>query len=219
MKLAAIKNHPDEGLGYIEEILNNKGIEFEYIEAYKQQELPECDAIIILGGPMGVYESEKYPYLKWEMDIISKLYNSRPILGICLGAQLIAASLGSKVYPYKKEVGWCTVKRVKSHEVFEGLPDVMEVFQWHGDTFDLPEGADLIYTGDLVKNQCFVAEKAVAMQFHLEMTYDLIKKWLEKSDLSEGEKEKILEESKEKIGEHNKLCEKFIDNFIKFAES
>ncbi len=216
MRIAAIKNHPDEGLGYIEDILKEKGIEFIYIEAYDRTELVESDALIILGGPMGVYEADKYPYLKWEMDLISKVYAKMPVLGICLGAQLIAAALGARVYPYIKEIGCRYVEKVSEHELFANLPEKMEVFQWHGDTFDLPENAKLVYAGEEVKNQCFVAGKAIAMQFHLEMTYELIKSWLEKSKLKEDEKKRILEESKEKIKNHNKLCEKFMDNFVEF---
>ncbi len=216
MKIAAIKNHPAEGLGYIEQILNDKGIEFEYIEAYKEMKEVDCDAIIILGGPMGVYEADKYPFLKREMEYIRKTFREKPILGICLGAQLIAAALGAKVYPFVKEVGWRKVVRVSKHEVFDGLPDELEVFQWHGDTFDLPEGARLIYAGDEVRNQAFVLERAVAIQFHLEMTLELIRDWLEKSKLKEEEKTLILQESVEKIEEHNRICELFMSNFINF---
>ena len=215
MKIAAIKNHPAEGLGYIEEILRNLSIDFEYIEAYLSPKLVDADAYIILGGPMGVYETKDYPYLSWEMDVIRKSYKEKPILGICLGAQLIAASFDCRVYPYVKEIGWKNVWKVGSHEAFSSLPNKIEVFQWHGDTFELPEGAEIIYAGDIVRNQCFVIGKAIGMQFHLEMTSELIKNWVVKSDLSESKKVEILRNSEDKIEEHNKLCEKFFKNFLK----
>jgi GMP synthase-like glutamine amidotransferase len=211
MKVLAIKNHPAEGLGYIEEVFEREGVKFEYIEAYKTQKTENFDALVILGGPMGVYEAEKYPFLKWEMELIRKNYSEKPILGICLGAQLIAAALGEKVYPYIKEIGWRKVKRVADVP----LPAEIEVFQWHGDTFDLPNNAELIYEGEEVKNQCFIAEKALALQFHVEMTLELIEKWVSsEKTLSEEEKRRIVEESREKIKEHQKLCETFVDFFL-----
>ncbi len=157
---------------------------------------------------MGVYEADKYPFLSWEMDVIRKNYTKKPILGVCLGAQLIAGALGSRVYPYIREIGWRTVEKVS--ERFD-LPPKIEVFQWHGDTFDLPQNAELIYAGKEVRNQCFITGKAIAMQFHVEMTLELIEKWLStEKTLSDDEKRKILEESKDKIEEYHKLCEKFV---------
>ncbi len=213
MKIAAIKNHPAEGLGYMEEVFKERGLEYYYVEAYKEQSVKDFDALVILGGPMGVYEAEKYPFLKWEMDLICKNYTEKPILGVCLGAQLIAGALGSRVYPYIREIGWRAVEKVSPR--FD-LPPKIEVFQWHGDTFDLPPNAELIYAGKEVRNQCFVAGKAIAMQFHVEMTLELIEKWLStEKTLSDNEKRKILDESREKIEKHHKLCEKFVDLFTK----
>ncbi len=213
MRVAAIKNHPAEGLGYMESVFGDKGIEYVYVEAYKEGRVGDFDALVILGGPMGVYEADKYPFLKWEMELIRENYTDRPILGVCLGAQLIAAALGSRVYPYIREIGWRTVERVSDR--FH-LPEKIEVFQWHGDTFDLPAEGELIYAGREVRNQCFIAEKALALQFHVEMTLDLIKKWLEnEKTLSDEEKRKILEESEEKMEDHHRLCEKFVDLFTK----
>jgi len=140
MLVAAIKNHPKEGLGYLEEVFKATGVDYFYIEAYKEQKNFESDAIVILGGPMGVYESDKYPFLKWEMDLIRKMYNTKPILGICLGSQLIAGAFSKRVYPFIREVGWKKVFKVDDDEVVKGLPKEMYVFQWHRDTFDLPDG-------------------------------------------------------------------------------
>ncbi|WP_202320505.1 type 1 glutamine amidotransferase [Archaeoglobus neptunius] len=212
MKVAAIKNHPAEGLGYIETVFEKRGVEYYYVEAYENASIDEFDALVILGGPMGVYEADKYPFLKWEMELIRKIYSEKPIFGICLGAQLIAAALGGRVYPHIREVGWKKVRKVSSAVPF---PEEIEVFQWHGDTFDLPEGAELIYEGDEVTNQGFIAGKALAIQFHVEMTLDLIEKWLSDSrSLSDDEKKRIMEESREKISEHQELCRKFVDFFL-----
>ena len=105
---------------------------------------------------MGVYEADKYPFLRWEMDVIRKNYTKKPILGVCLGAQLIAGALGSRVYPYIREIGWRTVEKVS--ERFD-LPPKIEVFQWHGDTFDLPQNAELIYAGKEVETSALLLGK------------------------------------------------------------
>ncbi len=211
MIVAAIKNHPAEGLGYLEEVFSREGVDFFYVEAYSDTKIADFDALVILGGPMGVYEAEKYPFLNWEMKLIRKTYREKPVLGICLGAQLIAAALGGRVYPYIREIGWRRVRRVADVP----LPDEIDVFQWHGDTFDLPENAELIYEGDEVKNQCFLCDKALALQFHVEVTLELIEKWVSsEKTLGEEEKKKIIEESKRKIEDHNRLCEKFVDFFF-----
>jgi len=211
MIIAVIKNHPAEGLGYIEEIFSREGVEFYYVDAYANAKISDFDALIILGGPMGVYEAEKHPFLKWEMELVRQNYKDKPVFGICLGAQLIAASLGARVYPFIREIGWRKVRRVAEAP----LPEEIEVFQWHGDTFDLAENARLIYEGEDVRNQCFIAGKAFAVQFHIEITFDIIEKWvLREKKLSEEEKWRIIEESREKIKAQNELCEKFVEFFF-----
>ncbi|WP_457590692.1 type 1 glutamine amidotransferase [Geoglobus sp.] len=215
MKILAIKNHRAEGLGYIEEVLRDRGVDFEYCEAWNGERKDEGDGYIILGGPMGVYESEKYPFLTWEMNLIRNRATEVPVLGICLGAQLIAAAFGKRVYPFKKEIGWFHVQRIAEDPLFDGFPERIEVFQWHGDTFDLPDGAKLIFRGEVVPNQGFRVGNAVGIQFHLEMTLELIEKWVR---TTEGVPESVIEESVERIEEHNRLCEVMVDNFIREIE-
>ncbi len=211
MKILAIKNHRAEGLGYIEESLKNKGIDFEYCEAWNGERKTEGDAYIILGGPMGVYESDKYDFLRWEMDLIRN-ERSKPVFGICLGAQLIAGAYGARVYPHIKEIGWFEVEKVDEDPIFEGIPDRIEVFQWHGDTFELPENSKLIFRGDKVINQGFRINNAIGIQFHLEMTLELIEEWVKTTD---GVPESIIDESRDKIEEHNRLCEIMVDNLTR----
>ncbi|AIY89400.1 type 1 glutamine amidotransferase [Geoglobus acetivorans] len=215
MKILAIKNHRAEGLGYIEELFREKGIEYEYCEAWNGERKVDGDGYIILGGPMGVYEAEKYPFLKWEMDLIAKNYDKKPILGVCLGSQLIAGSFGKRVYPYKKEIGWFRVEKIHEDELFRGFPEKPEVFQWHGDTFELPDNAAMLFSGKDVPNQGFRIGEAVGIQFHIEMTLELIEKWVK---TTEGVPESIIEESRERIEEHNRLCEIMVDNLINYLE-
>ena len=219
MKVVAIQHSPIEPLGYIEEILEERGIAFDYEKVYETNEVKARYAshIIILGGPMGAYEEDIYPFLSEEKNLIREaIKNNVPILGICLGAQLIASAMGGKVYPYKKELGWYEVKKVEDDEAIKGLPEKLKVFQWHNDTFDLPNDSKLLYEGDLVKNQAFRIGKAIGLQFHLEMTLDLIKTWLKhEKGISKEEKSKIIEESEIFLPEMQKCCKILLENFLK----
>ena len=219
MKVVAIQHVPTEPMGYIEDILKEKGIEYEYVKVYETNEVKVSDAthIVIMGGPMGVYEEKEYPFLVQEKELIKQAIKSGiPILGICLGAQLIASALGKNVYPYKRELGWFEVKKYEDDEVVRDLPDRLIVFQWHNDTFDLPDGAKLLYFGDEVRNQAFRFEKAIGLQFHLEMTPELVKTWVEnEKNISEDEKHKILLESEKYIAISNEYCKKLVESFLR----
>jgi GMP synthase-like glutamine amidotransferase len=129
-----------------------------------------------MGGPMGIYDEKIYPWLYEEKKIIKTAINSgKIVLGICLGAQLIADALGAKVYKNQyREIGWFDIKRSPASEntiLYEVFPEHAEVFHWHGDTFDIPEGASILAESEACKNQGFVLEnRIVAFQFHLETT-------------------------------------------------
>lgn len=121
-----------------------------------------------MGGPMGVYEEEQYPWLTTEKKLIREaIAAGKPVLGICLGAQLIAAALGAKVYPNKeKEIGWYPVQ---FHP--DLAPSPTTVFHWHGDTFDLPENAEHLAETPVCKNQAYrVGDRVYGLQFHFEIT-------------------------------------------------
>jgi GMP synthase-like glutamine amidotransferase len=170
MKVVAIQHTPTEPMGYIEQILEEKDIDFDYIRVYETNEVKIGSAthLVIMGGPMGVYEEEEYGFLVQEKEIVrSAIKSKKPVLGICLGAQIIANALGCDVYPYKRELGWFEVSKLEEDYVTSDLPKDLRVFQWHNDTFDLPKGAKLLYTGDVVKNQAFRFERAIGLQFHL----------------------------------------------------
>jgi GMP synthase (glutamine-hydrolysing) len=133
------------------------------------------------------------------------------VVGICLGAQLIADAAGSRVYPGTKEFGWCGISR-KSKEHFPGFPDRMEVFQFHGDTFDLPMGAVLLWMGHEVKNQMFLLGSAAGVQFHPEITLSLIMEWTK--ELPARDIDGVIAESSRNIPPSHTFCEELVDRFL-----
>jgi GMP synthase (glutamine-hydrolysing) len=137
-----------------------------------------------MGGPMGVYEGEKHAFLPREIDFIEKAVSRGvPTLGVCLGAQLLARALGSPVYPHRfREIGWYPLRLTpegRKDPAFRRWPPRARVFQWHGDTFDLPQGAALLARSPLCENQAFRhGRTAYGLQFHLEVTPAMIGEWL-----------------------------------------
>jgi len=188
MNIHAFIHASFEKPGYIENWANEKGhtlILTKFYEPFQLPELEDIDWLIIMGGPMGVYEEDKFPWLKAEKNFIKKaIENNKVILGICLGAQLIAEVLGAKVFPNKyKEIGWFNVKaseEAKNNALFDFFPEESVVFHWHGDTFELPQGAVHIAETEVCKNQAFVYnERIIGLQFHIEMTENLLNGMLE----------------------------------------
>jgi GMP synthase (glutamine-hydrolysing) len=140
--------------------------------------------LIVMGGPMNVDETDKYPFLADEVDWIKKAVETRlPVLGICLGSQLLAKALESHVYPNPiKEIGWYEVEwlpATRDDPLFDGVSTPSTVFQWHGDTFDLPKGAARLARSTHCQNQAFrFGATAYGLQFHLEVTAEMIDSWL-----------------------------------------
>jgi GMP synthase-like glutamine amidotransferase len=136
--------------------------------------IEDFDFLLIMGGSMSTYEEDKYPFLRDEKAFISRcIASDKKILGICLGSQLLASAFGAKVYPNKeKEIGWLPIQLTlqgRDSPFFAPIPDIDVVFHWHGDTFDLPEGATHLAYSEGCKNQAFsVGNSILALQFHLE---------------------------------------------------
>ena len=143
----------------------------------------EFDAIVAMGGPMSVNDDDRFPWLGEEKRLIGEsVRGGTPFWGACLGLQLLAASLGAEVYPGSlPEVGVMNVEladAVIDDPVFRGLPRSLLTLQWHGDTFDLPEGAVRLAGSSAYPNQAFRwGERAYGVQFHLEVTRDLARQW------------------------------------------
>lgn len=167
-----------EGLGSIESWLRSVNAKVTCTRFFKGEDLPdlgEIDLLIIMGGPFSVNDEEEFLWLKAEKLFIKDAIKRKiPILGICLGAQLIASALGKKVYRNsEKEIGWFPIKsvdRTSTGELFQ-FPKEMTVFHWHGETFDLPDDAMLLATSKGCKNQAFqLGRNVLGFQFHLEAT-------------------------------------------------
>jgi GMP synthase-like glutamine amidotransferase len=183
-KVLAIRHVKIEHAGLLGEVLYNMGYQIHYLDTPKGQLLEEplesYSLVLVLGGYMGAYEEDKYPFLNYEFKIIEyALKADIPLIGICLGSQMLARVLGSNVYKgHKKEIGFFEVKKAEKHPYFDSFPDSFKVFQWHNDTFDLPNGAIWVFTSDTYQNQGFVYNKAVGLQFHIEVDDSMIKEWL-----------------------------------------
>jgi len=179
-----------EDLGLFEAPLRARGFEIESILAaeasHPVQKAENCDLLVVMGGPMGVYEQQDYPFLTGEIALIrQRLAARKPILGICLGAQLMAAALGARVYPGTngKEIGWSRIEAAseKTPGWFAPLlADGLQVLHWHGDTFDLPPGVQHLASSKLYANQAFAVDDfALALQFHPEVTAEGLESWYE----------------------------------------
>ena len=183
-----IKHNATEGGGLFEKILKERGWAKETLPLYEGKEIPESmdlyDLFLIMGGPMSANDEEQYPFLKKELPFIRQLLKlGKPVLGICLGAQLMAKSLGAGVYPGPyKEIGWYFLTQTpsaRSDPLFALLDPCFLVFQWHGETFDLPREGICLAGNEAYPHQAFrVGNRAYGLQFHFEATEQMIKTWL-----------------------------------------
>ncbi len=177
MRIHHLQHVPFEGLGSIEATLQYKGHTLSSTHLYTNQPLPainDIDWLIIMGGPMGIDDEGNHPWLAAEKLFIKEAIDAgKIVLGICLGAQLIASALGAKVYrnPHR-EIGWFNIRpsaAIKGTALSTLLSTPNEVFHWHGDTFNLPSGAKQIASSNACKNQGFImGDNVIALQFHLE---------------------------------------------------
>jgi GMP synthase-like glutamine amidotransferase len=221
-EILIFKHVPFEGPGTLTEPLKTLAIKHREVNLYEggaPKDLEGCEGLIIMGGPMNVYEETEYPFLKDEDRLIKEALTKKlPMIGVCLGAQLMAKAAGAKVTKgQKKEIGWYPLhltEEAKIDPVFKILPEEIEVFQWHGDTFDIPKGAVRLASSELFSNQAFrIGKNAYAFQFHIEVTEAIIKEWIEINGAElEGvrdyiDSKKVLAESKQKASELKKLSD------------
>lgn len=195
MRAHYLQHVPFEGLGSIEPWLLDAGYEISNTQFFNSRVLPDIediDLLVVMGGPMSVNDETGHPWLVEEKKFIKNTIKAgKPVLGICLGAQLIANSMGSNVFSNsEKEIGWFPIESVEpqSSSIFR-FPEVVEVFHWHGETFSLPVGAVQIAKSKGCENQAFqLGSNVVGLQFHLETTPSSAKAIVEncRDELVEG---------------------------------
>ncbi len=177
MRVHWLQHIPFEGLGCMEDWFLSQGHDLSCTRTFEKTDLPsteDFDWLVVMGGPMGVNDQAQYSWLEHEIELIkATLEESKRILGICLGAQFMAAALGAEVKKNRhKEIGWFPVDSEKDHEnsFSEIMPPRFDALHWHEDTFDLPTNTDPIGSTEATANQGFsVGSRALALQFHLEL--------------------------------------------------
>lgn len=178
MEVLAVKNISVEGPGTLGLFLEKQGCRISYVDFEKRDKLPSSpdgfSLVLFMGGPMNVYEENQYPFLRDELRFLEQcLKKGTKTIGLCLGAQMMARALGAKVKKNReKEIGWFDLELTQKgmeEPLLKGLPKNFGVFQWHGDTFDIPSGAAHLARSALCENQAFIHGNALALQFHAEI--------------------------------------------------
>ncbi len=183
-KIWVLQHHPAENLGLIAEALESAALAWQYVRVFDGQAPPAdmkgAGGLVVMGGAEAVYQLDRYPYLRAEMALIENaLKAGKPVLGVCLGSQLLAAVLGAEVRRgAQKEIGWYPVRlrpQAADDRLFAGLPSEFMACHWHGDVFDLPAGAVPLASSELTELQAFrYGDKAWGLLFHAEMTEQIV---------------------------------------------
>lgn len=228
MKALILKHIDYENPGCIQKFLKHKKVEFKIINVWQKGKFPDIkdfDILIIMGGPMSVHDINEFKGLIKEKEYIKGVIEKgKKVLGICLGAQLLAENFGAKIYKNKfKEIGWYPVKLTedaKRHYFFNDIPNKFLTFHWHNDTFSLPKGSIRIAASEACENQGFALGKnIIGLQFHPEVTEETLKAFIRyganeiKRDKFVQSKQEIIK-NKKFIKINNEILYKILDKFI-----
>jgi GMP synthase (glutamine-hydrolysing) len=231
-KLLVLQHVAHELLGTLNPLLKRAGFRIRYVNFARHPDaeptLDGYDGLVILGGPMSVNDAGRLPYLTAEMKLIeAALVRNIPVLGICLGAQLIAKTLGAAVYPTReKEIGWYDVSptdQARGDPLVRTFAATEKIFQWHGETFDIPRSTRHLAVSSLCANQAFrYGAMVYGFQFHLEVDEPMIHRWLRVAEnrrevtALNGDRtpERIQHDTMEHIGRLRELSERVFGEFI-----
>ncbi len=230
LRIHYFQHVPNEGLGSIEEWIKASGYSLTSTMFFKGEKPPDINGIdwlIIMGGSMSANDEKYYPWLKDEKKFIRQAIDSgKTVLGICLGSQLVSAALGAKVYTNEeKEIGWFDIElspAAQTGDLFFDMGKRLNVFHWHGDTFDLPENAIHLASSAACLNQAYVyKQKVLALQFHLEPTLDslsdMLKGGIEEQPGRYVQSEKEILENIDLIDQAKKNLFKLLDRLVGVA--
>ncbi len=194
MHVLTFRHTPFDDLGLIADALEANGISYDYADLYTphspEPPVREADALIFMGGSMSA--NDDLPFIHREIQYIREaIVRGKPVLGVCLGAQLMAKALGARVYANRvKEIGWAPVTFTDAAQrdpVLGGFDGSEVIFHWHGETFDLPPGAELLASSAACRNQVFrLGGRTYGLQFHLEVTPDMIMQWCREDEVCGG---------------------------------
>lgn len=224
MSVLILKNIAAEGPGTIAGFLEEKGIAYRVVELGTEPvpDTGQFDTLVMMGGPMSV--NDDIPYIRREEELVREfLSKGKRVFGVCLGAQIIARALGAIVYVGpQKEIGWYDIELTENGErdplmrqlAADKVSKKIKVFQWHGETFDIPAGAERIASSVLYPNQAFsFNEKAYAFQFHIEVTKDLIYDWLRNEAV---DMDKLREQTEDIYDDYLARAKNFYEAFFKY---
>ncbi len=228
MSVLICKNIESEGPGTIENFLRARNIAYTIVEM-SGGDIPDAadyDILLMMGGPMSVNEDDIYPYIKKEEILVRDFIGrNKRVLGVCLGAQIMAKALGAKVYKgVEKEIGWYDIEiteealmdkrivRLASHPQTADIKKTFKVFHWHGETFDIPNGAVRLASSALYPNQAFrYGENAYAFQFHIEVQKSMVYEWLKNETI---DLEKVKAETENLYDVYSSRAYKFYEAFF-----
>ncbi len=212
-----------EGPGYLQKILKDRGHDVHVVKLFAGDPIPhedEIDFAIMLGGPMSVLDEADYPFFVREKELCRDMVQlGKPLLGICLGAQMIASAFRAAVIKApEKEIGWFPIQWNNSCKAFEIGAETLNVFHWHGETFKIPKEATWLAASEGCKNQAFKLGSAIALQFHLEMTEESVESLLKNcgNEIKEGlAAQRKYVQSEKDIRDFSTQCIKKSQEFLK----
>lgn len=226
MRIHVLQHVPFEGIGSIQHWIDTHDHSLSFTRFFADDPLPQqqdYDRLIVMGGPMNIYEEDIHPWLIREKAFLSEaIQKNKTIIGICLGAQLLASALGAKVFANKeKEIGWFPVRltsQAQAMSLFAGFPASLQVVHWHGDTFSPPSGAVNLATSTACENQAFLYnDRILGLQFHLESTPESLNLIVNhcRDEITDGswiqEEKKIINPSPDAFAAINKAIYDLLD--------